>query len=86
MLNIAICIILRWILLIKYNPDVVRNKGQVMNIPQDERIDVLVKIIKQELTNNYDMFCVKIMQLYYNDNYDDYCNVKIEDITDLVAI
>jgi len=47
---------------------------------------VLVKIIKQELTNNYDMFCVKIMQLYYNDNYDDYCNVKIEDITDLVAI
>ena len=31
-------------------------------------------------------FIVKIIQLYYNDNYEEYKNVKEENITDLVCV
>ena len=47
---------------------------------------MLVKIIKEELIKEYDIFVVKIIQIYYNDNYDKYKSVKEEEITDLVCI
>jgi hypothetical protein len=31
-------------------------------------------------------FIVKIIQLYYNDDYEEYKNVKEENITDLVCV
>ena len=53
------------VIIIRYNPDVARNKGKQLNIKQKDRIDILVKTIKDELVKNYDTFVVKIIQIYY---------------------
>ena len=74
------------VIIIRYNPDVVKNKGKQININQPDRIDLLVKTIKKELVKEYDKFIVKIIQLYYNDNYDIYKPIKKENITNIVCI
>jgi very-short-patch-repair endonuclease len=74
------------VIIIRYNPDVVKNKNKVIEIKQSDRIELLVKIIKEELVKDYESFIVKIIQIYYNDNYDIYEKVKIEDITKVVCI
>jgi hypothetical protein len=74
------------IIIIRYNPDVVKNNGKVLNIIQADRIDLLVKTIKDELVKEYDTFVVKIIQVFYNDDYNKYQNIKEENITDLVCI
>ena len=74
------------IIIIRYNPDVIKNKNKKINIPTSERIDLLVKTIKDELVKDYDTFIVKIIQLYYNDDYEEYQPVKEEVITDIVCI
>ena len=61
-------------------------KHLVLIIKQSDRIDLLVKTIKDELVKEYDTFIVKTIQLYYNDNYEEYKNVKEENITDLVCV
>ena len=42
--------------------------------------------IKKELVKSHDTFVVKIIQLYYSDNYENYAAVKEEDITSIVTI
>jgi hypothetical protein len=74
------------VIFIRYNPDTIRNKNNILNIIQDDRLLLLVKTIKEELTKEYDEFIVKIIQLYYNDDYEEYKNVKEENITDLVCV
>jgi hypothetical protein len=74
------------VIIIRYNPDVVKNKGKALHIKQADRIDLLVKTIKDELVKEYDIFIVKTIQLYYNDDYKIYKNIKEENITDLVSI
>ena len=46
----------------------------------------MVKIIKEELIKEYNIFVVKIIQLYYNDDCEIYKHIKEENITDLVSI
>jgi hypothetical protein len=43
-------------------------------------------MIKEELIKTYDDFVVKIIQLFYNDNYEVYQSIKEEIITDKVCI
>jgi hypothetical protein len=74
------------VIIIRYNPDIVKNNGKQININQSDRIDNLIHIIKNELTKTYDTFIVKIIQLYYNDNYETYQSIKEEIITDKVTI
>jgi hypothetical protein len=76
----------RSVIIIRYNPDAVKNKGIILNINNADRIDLLVKTIKEELIKEYNSFIVKIIQIFYNDNYDKYQNIKEENITDLVCI
>jgi hypothetical protein len=76
----------RSVIIIRYNPDVVKNKGITLTIKQIDRIELLVKTIKEELVKEYDDFIVKTIQLYYNDDYEEYKNYKEENITDLVCI
>ena len=76
----------RSIIIIRYNPDTIKNKGKIIEIKQEERIDLLVKSIKEELVKDYDNFIVKIIQLYYDDNYEEYKKIKEEEITKLVCI
>ena len=47
---------------------------------------LLVDTIKDELVNTYDTFIVKTIQLFYDDDYKEYQQVKTEDITDLVCV
>lgn len=52
-----------------------------------ERLEYLVKIIKRELIKDYDTFIVKLIQLFYDDDYEKYKKKKkVEDITKYVAI
>ena len=74
------------VIIIRYNPDIVRNKNKVLSIKQVDRIDLLVKTIKEELVKDYETFIVKTIQLFYNDDYEEYKNVKEEEITDLVCV
>jgi hypothetical protein len=74
------------VIIIRYNPDTIKHNGKKMNFPQNEKIDVLVETIKKELVKCYDEFIVKIIQLYYNDNYDVYQSLKEEVITDKVCV
>lgn len=76
----------RSVIVIRYNPDIVRNKNKKLKILARERLDLLVKIIKKELTKDYNKFVVKIIQLYYDDNYEIYKPMKAEKITKLVSI
>ena len=74
------------VITIRYNSDIIKNKGKKINISNSERIEKLVKTIKEELVKNYDKFLVKIVQLYYNDNYEKYMEIKEEDITKIVCV
>ena len=74
------------VIIIRYNPDTVKHKDKPLTISQSDRIDLLVKTIKKELVKEYDTFIVKIIQLYYNDDYKEYKPIKKENITDLVCI
>jgi hypothetical protein len=74
------------VIIIRYNPDIVKNNGKAININKSEKIDLLVKTIKDELIKTYDTFIIKIIQLYYDDNYETYNPIKDENITDKVAI
>ena len=74
------------VIIIRYNPDVVKNKNKALTISQAERIDLLVQIIKKQLVKNYLKFVVKIIQIYYDDDYMIYQPVKEENITKLVCV
>ena len=50
------------------------------------KINLLVNTIKEELTKEYDSFLVKIIQIYYDDDYETYMDIKEEIITDKVCI
>jgi hypothetical protein len=58
----------RSVIIVRYNPDVVRNNGKIVKISDSDKLDLLVKTIKDELVKEYDTFIVKNIQLYYNDN------------------
>lgn len=74
------------IILIRFNPDKIKNKGVVVNIPLTDKLLVLIGLIKHELAYNYDTFIIKLIQLYYDDNYDQYQYYKEEDITNIVCV
>jgi hypothetical protein len=74
------------VIIIRYNPDGVKSNGKKLNINNEDKINLLVSKINEELSKEYDTFLVKIIQLYYDDNYEIYSPVKEEIITDMVCI
>jgi hypothetical protein len=76
----------RSVIVIRYNPDIVRHNGKQLNISQETRVDLLVNTVRAELVKDYETFIVKIIQIYYNDNYEIYQSIKEENITELVCI
>jgi hypothetical protein len=74
------------VIVIRYNPDTVRNKGKQLNINQVDRVNLLVDTINKELSATYEQFTIKLIQIYYNDSYEIYQPIKTEDITKLIAI
>src|SRR3989344_1559836 len=67
---------------IRYNPDKIKK----LTINKEERLELLKQTIKEELMNIPDKFQIKLIQLYYDDNYKEYIPKKIEDITKFVCV
>ncbi len=73
-------------IIIRFNPDTTRNKNKNLNLKLCDKIDLLIDTIKTELIKDYEKFQIKLIQLYYDDNYEVYKEIKEEDITSLVCI
>ena len=76
------------VIFIRYNPDKTynTNKGKMeVKFEIADKLKLLIKTIKEELVKDYDKFCVKIIQLYYDDDYKTYQDIKTDNITDKVA-
>jgi hypothetical protein len=74
------------VIIIRYNPDTIKNNGKQVIVSKGERIDLLVETIKDELVKFYQDFIVKIVQVCYNDNYETYQYIKEENITIKVCV
>jgi very-short-patch-repair endonuclease len=74
------------VIIIRFNPDKITNNKQEVKISLLDRLEVLIKIIKEELVKEQDAFKVELIQLYYNDNYKKYKPIKRENITKLVCV
>ena len=74
------------IVIIRYNPDNFKNKGKTLNSPIESRLNLLVKTIKTQLVKIPNKFSIKLIQLFYDDDYLEYKPVKKENITKLVSI
>jgi hypothetical protein len=73
------------VIIIRFNPDVTKHKKKSLKLTLSDKVDLLIDTIKNELVKEYNTFQVKIIQLYYDDNYDIYQEIKEENITDKVA-
>lgn len=76
----------RSVIFIRFNPDKIKNNKKEIKIPLIYRLGILIEIIKDELSKDYDNFGVILLQLFYNDNYDSYQEVKVENITKLICV
>ena len=76
----------RPVVIIRFNPDIVKHKNKKIDIPLIERLDLLIKTIKSELVKQYDEFIVNMVQLYYDDSNGNFVAIKEENITDLVCV
>ena len=74
------------VIILRFNPDTTKHKGKRLKLKLSDKIDLLVDKVKEELVKNYETFQVKIIQLYYDDDYETYQEIKEEIITDKVTI
>ena len=74
------------VIIIRFNPDTTKHNQKRLKLDLSDKIDLLVDTVKEELVKEYDEFIVKIIQLYYDDDYEKYHEVKEEDITKQVCI
>ena len=74
------------VILIRFNPDQIKNGKRIIKISWEKRLEFLVKVVKKEFGKDYGHFCVKLIQLFYNDDCINYRVKKSEYITDLVSV
>jgi len=74
------------IIFIRYNPDKTYNCKKEIKFEIGDKLKLLIKTIKEELVRDYKKFCVKVIQLYYDDDYKNYKEKKREYITDKVSV
>jgi hypothetical protein len=74
------------VIIIRFNPDTTKHKAKRLPLKLGDKIDLLVQTVKDELVADYNEFQVKLIQLYYDDNYDVYNEKKTELITNTVCI
>ena len=73
------------VIILRFNPDTTKHNGKRLKLTLADKIDLLVDKVKEELIKNYETFQVKIIQLYYDDEYEIYQKIKEEDITEIVT-
>ena len=76
----------RSVIIVRFNPDKFYHKKKELKIPLSERLANLIETIKEELVKEYDEFRVILIQLYFDDNYTKYQDVKMEDITNEICL
>jgi hypothetical protein len=54
------------VIVIRYNPDIIKNKNNIITISQEKRLTLLVKTIKKYLMKDYDTFIVKCSYAEYS--------------------
>jgi hypothetical protein len=74
------------VIFIRFNPDTTKHKDKKLNLELCDKIDLLVVTIKNELVKEYDTFIVKQIQLYYDDNNNEYQSMNEENITLIVTV
>jgi very-short-patch-repair endonuclease len=74
------------VIIIRFNPDTTKHNNKRLPLNLGDKVDLLVKTVKEELCSEYDEFHVKLVQLYYDDNYEIYQAKKEETITYIVCI
>ena len=57
------------VIFIRFNPDNFKINNQSQTVPIRERLELLVQVLKEELTKEYDTFQIQMIQLFY-DFYD----------------
>jgi very-short-patch-repair endonuclease len=71
----------RSVVVVRYNPDAVRNRGAAMHFPAAERLGELVRVVKEELVAVYETFHVTVIHLFFDDDAEEYRPYKREDVT-----
>ncbi len=74
------------VIIIRFNPDKIMNQSYEVKYTFKERLDKLESIIKLHIKTPPDHFCVKLIKMFYDDDYFDYMEIKEEDITSKVCI
>ena len=73
--------------IIRYNPDSVKWKNGIVYVDPASRIDLLIEVVKEELSKTPTEFKVEVIQLWYDDDLEEeYQKLKRDDITRLVAV
>ena len=70
----------------RYNIDSFKWHGKAYKADRAEKIDLLVSVVKDEIAREISGFEVKLIQLWYDDDLEEYTPCKTENITYLVAI
>lgn len=74
------------VVFIRYNPDKCYNNKKEIVFDLESKLKILIDSINNELNKNYDTFCVKIIQLFFDDNEKEYQKIKTMDITNIVCV
>lgn len=72
------------VVFIRFNPYKIINKNKKVHISMADRLLLLLEIMKNEFSNSYDKFQVKLIQLFYNDDFETYEQYKTDNITDIL--
>jgi hypothetical protein len=74
------------VVFIRYNPDKTNHKEKEIKFDEKYKLEKLIEIINNELEKRYKKIHVKLIQLFYDDDFSKYEEIKMSDITDKVMI
>lgn len=74
------------VIIIRFNPDLIRHRKEKIDIHLIDRCNYLHKFVSEEISSDYDAFIVKIIQMYYDDPNEEYKMIREENITFRVCV
>jgi len=74
------------IIFIKYNPDIILHKKEILYINDYKRKYLLVNFIIDELKITADRYTIRLVQLYFDSNKKIYNSISDNDITIIAAM
>ena len=72
------------VIFIRFNPDKFKFKNVIFEVSIKDKLNLLVDILKKELVKDYEVFIVKVIQLYYDSDIEEHINEM--NITNLVSV